>query len=163
VVVLRAAPIPRINVLLRILMGEVAILVQLSQMLGVRLAGMSLHHVETTGISRIPICKPFHDVQVWGGLDLLCLGWRRIISSDCGRRYSHVPWFPLRCKQCDGGCTSCIKCGWAAATIAATSSALSTAATVVGASKSVGGNWGRRWRWIVSLSSDAASSIALIE
>ena len=47
-VVLHAAPTPRIDVLLRILMGEVAVLVRLPQMLGARLAGMSLRHVKTT-------------------------------------------------------------------------------------------------------------------
>ncbi len=172
--VLRAAPVPRVDVLLRILPGEVAVVVRLPQVLGARLAGMTIRHVETTGITRIPVCISFHEVRVRWGLDLLCLGRQRIISSACGRRWSHVPWCPPRHDRCDGGCTSCIECGWAAATTLSMSLSLSAAATVVGASKSVGGKWGRRWKSVggkcgrrlrrtASLSSDAVSRVALIE
>ena len=71
--VLRAAPVTRIDVLLRILSGEVAVMVRLPQVLGARLAGMTFRHIETTGITRIPVCESFHEVRVgkaccvWGG------------------------------------------------------------------------------------------------
>ncbi len=172
--VLCAAPVPRVDVLLRILPGEVAVVVRLPQVLGARLAGMTILHVETTGITRIPVYISFHEVRVWWGLNLLCLGRRRIISSACGRRWSHVPWCPRRRDRCDGGCTSCIECGWAAAITSSTPSSLSAAATLVGASESVGGKWGRRWKSVggkcgrrlrrtASLSSDATSCVPPIE
>jgi hypothetical protein len=53
-----ASPIPRINVLLRILTGEVHVMAQLSQMLGARLAGMVIGHIKTTRVTRIPVGKP---------------------------------------------------------------------------------------------------------
>ncbi len=168
-----AAPVPRVDVLLRILSGEVAVVVRLPQVLGARLACMTIRHVKTTGITGIPVCIKFHKVRVrWGfywlclgrwGFYWLCLGRRCIISSACGRRWSHVPWCPPRHDICDGGCTSCIECGWAAATTASTSSSLSTAATVVGASESVGGKCGRQRRQTVSLLSNAMSRVTLIE
>ena len=81
--VLRAAPVTRIDVLLRILSGEVAVMVRLPQVLGARLAGMTFRHIETTGITRIPVCESFHEVQVGGGL--LRLGRWRMISSASGQ------------------------------------------------------------------------------
>jgi hypothetical protein len=150
----RAAPVPHVNVLLRILPGEVAVVVRLPQVLGARLAGMTVLHVETTVITCIPVCISFHEVRVRWGLNLLCRGRRRIISSACGRRWSHVPWCPPRRDRCDGGCTSCIECGWAAATTSSTPPSLSAAATVVGASKICWGQmgpaveirWGQMWQ-----------------
>ena len=68
VTVLRAAPVTRVDVLLHILSGEVAVVVWLPQVLGVCLAGMTFRHIEITGITRIPVCKLFHEVQVGGGL-----------------------------------------------------------------------------------------------
>ena len=53
-----ATPTPRIDVLLHILMGEVHVMARLSQMLGVRLAGMVIGHIETTRVTRIPVGKP---------------------------------------------------------------------------------------------------------
>ena len=91
--VLCGAVVPLVDVLLRILAGKVGVVVRLPQILGSRLAGMTFHDIETAGITRIPICKLFCDVRVWGGLDMLCLGWGRIISSAGGRR-SNVPWCP---------------------------------------------------------------------
>jgi len=84
VAVLCAAPVPRVNVLLRILMGEVAVVVRLPQVLGARLAGMTFRHIKTTGITRIPVSESFHEVREGGGL--LRLGRWRIISSACSRR-----------------------------------------------------------------------------
>jgi hypothetical protein len=78
VAVLRAAPVPRVDVLLHILVGEVAVVVRLSQILGAHLAGVTFRHNETTGITRIPVCESFHEVQVGGGL--LRLGQWHIIS-----------------------------------------------------------------------------------
>ena len=69
--VLHAAPVTRVGVLLRILSGEVAVVVRLPQVLGARLAGMTFRHIKTTGITRIPVCKSFHEVQVGGG----CCVW----------------------------------------------------------------------------------------
>ena len=77
-VVLCAAPAPRIDVLLRILMGEVAVLVRLPQMLGAHLAGMSLRHVKTTGITHIPVCEPFHDVPWVAAHNILRL-WPEVV------------------------------------------------------------------------------------
>ena len=57
--VLRGAFVPFVNVLLRILVGEVDVVVRLPQMLGARLAGMTFRDIETARITRIPICKPF--------------------------------------------------------------------------------------------------------
>ncbi len=82
--VLRAAPVTRVNVLLRILLGELAAVVRLPQVLGARLADMTFRHIETTGITHIPVCKSFHEVRVCGGL--LRLGRWRIISSANGQR-----------------------------------------------------------------------------
>jgi hypothetical protein len=45
-----------IDVLLRILPGEVAVVIWLPQVLGARLAGMTIRHVKTTGITCIPVC-----------------------------------------------------------------------------------------------------------
>jgi hypothetical protein len=53
-----ATPIPRIDVLLCILTGEVHVMARLSQMLGARLAGMVIGHVKTTRLTRIPVGKP---------------------------------------------------------------------------------------------------------
>jgi hypothetical protein len=80
-------------------------------------------------------------------------------------------WCPPRHERHDGGCTSRNKCRWAAATTGPTSASLSATATVVRsatatvvvASESVWGKWGRRWRQTKSLVSDAASGVALIE
>jgi hypothetical protein len=52
-----ATPIPCIDILLRILTGEVHVMARLSQMLGARLAGMVIGHVETTRVTRIPVGK----------------------------------------------------------------------------------------------------------
>ena len=51
--------VPLVNVLLRILAGEVDVVVRLPQMLGVRLAGITFRDIETARITRIPICYPF--------------------------------------------------------------------------------------------------------
>jgi hypothetical protein len=45
-----------VNILLRILPGEVEVVVRLPQVLMARLAGMTISHVTTTGITRIPVC-----------------------------------------------------------------------------------------------------------
>ncbi len=55
-------PIPRINVLLRILTGEVHVMARLSQMLGAHLAGMVIGHVKTTRVTRITVGEPLCDV-----------------------------------------------------------------------------------------------------
>ena len=74
----------RVDVLLHILSGEVVVVVRLPQVLGARLAGKTFRHIETTGITCIPVCEAFHEVRVGGGL--LRLGRWRIISSASGRR-----------------------------------------------------------------------------
>ena len=163
VAVLRAASVPLVNVLLCILTGEVAVVFRLPQMLGARLVGMTFRHVIPTGITHIPVRKPFHEVRVRGGLDLLCLGRWCIISSACCGRRSHVPWCPSCHDRYNGWSTSCSKNGWATATTTTTSTSLAAASTVVGASESIGGIWGRRWRRTASLASNVASSVALIE
>ena len=82
--VLLAAPVTRVDVLLHILSGEVAVVVWLPQVLGVCLAGMTFRHIEITGITCIPVCESFHEVRVGGGL--LRLERWRILSSTSGRR-----------------------------------------------------------------------------
>jgi hypothetical protein len=61
VAVLRAASVPLVDVLLRILTGEVAVVFRLTQMLGARLVGMTFRYVKPTGITHIPVRKPFHE------------------------------------------------------------------------------------------------------
>jgi hypothetical protein len=58
VAIFRTTPIPRIDVLLRILTNEVHVMAPLSQMLGAPLAGMVIGHVETTTVTRIPVGEP---------------------------------------------------------------------------------------------------------
>jgi hypothetical protein len=62
VVIFCATPIPCIDILLRILTGEVHVMARLSQMLGARLAGMVIGHVKTTRVTRIPVGEPLCDV-----------------------------------------------------------------------------------------------------
>ncbi len=90
--VLHGAFIPLVDVLLRILAGEVDVMVRLPQLVGARLIGMTIRDIETARITRIPFCKPFREVQVQE-VFTLCLGWGRIISYGGGQR-SHVPWCP---------------------------------------------------------------------
>jgi len=169
VVVLRCALLPLVDVLLRILSGEVDVVVRLPQMVRACLAGMSVWDVKTTQTTRVPIHKLLCEVQVRGGLDMLRLWWCCKISSANGWR-SHVPRCSSRRDQHDGGSTpSCIESRRRATAASATaSSSLPAAASeyvggkLTAACQSVGGKWGWRLR-LASLASDAASSIALVE
>ena len=85
----RRACVPLVDVLLRILPGEVAVMAWLPQSRRAYLAVMPFWDVKTTGVTRVSIHKLLHEVRVWG-LNILSLGWWCKIPSTYGRR-SHVP------------------------------------------------------------------------
>ena len=121
----RRACVPLVDVLLRILPGEVAVMAWLPQSRRAYLAVMPFWDVKTTGVTRVSIRKLLREVRVWG-LNILSLGWWCKIPSTYGRR-SHVPRCTSSCRERHDGwsTSSCVETRRAPAASAPVASSLS--------------------------------------